>query len=372
MKRWYVPFLRLLAPVTAVAFALFVSGVVLKLSGSDPIEAFQLMWDFGTTEQSIASIVDRSVPLYLSGVAFAVAFKMGLFNIGVEGQYTVAVIFAAYVGANVTLTPVLHVALTLLVAMTVGMAWAAIAGVLKVARGVHEVISTIMLNAIGIALVGYLLANHFLDRSDETLNLQTEKIPASGQFPDLVDLGPNATINALRARRRGRRRHLLRADLADPVRLRPARQRAQPLGRPGQRRRLRRDDRQGHAAVRGGGRPRRACPPCSASRTTTGWTSPPAWASPASPSPCWAATTRSGSPSAPSCSPSSTAAAQILDLEGIAKEIVVIMEGVIVLSVVVAYELVQRFIESQERKLIGEETPSPPPTPAAEPVGAPA
>ena len=88
MQRLTIPLLRLLAPVAAVLFALVVSGLVLKASGSDPIEAFRLMWDFGTTEQSIASIIDRATPLYLSGIAFAIAFKMGLFNIGVEGQFT--------------------------------------------------------------------------------------------------------------------------------------------------------------------------------------------------------------------------------------------------------------------------------------------
>ena len=53
------------------------------------------MWEFGTTDASIASIVDRVVPLYLSGVAVAIGFKMGLFNIGVEGQYTIAALVAA-------------------------------------------------------------------------------------------------------------------------------------------------------------------------------------------------------------------------------------------------------------------------------------
>jgi len=64
--------------------------------------------------------------------------------------------------------------------------------------------------------------------------------------------------------------------------------------------------------------------------------------------------------------------AQILDLEDIPKEIVVIMEGVIVLSVVIAYELVQRVIERQQQRMVGEETPPEAPAPAAQPVGAPA
>src|SRR4029450_9127359 len=126
------------------------------------------------------------------GVAFAIAFKMGLFNIGVEGQYKVAALFAAFLGAKVHLPSVLHIGIIVVVAMVVGTIWAGIAGVLKVTRGVHEVISTIMLNFIATALVSYLLANHFLDRSDESLNLQTAKIPTTGGMPTVFSLGRNA------------------------------------------------------------------------------------------------------------------------------------------------------------------------------------
>src|SRR4029453_16014024 len=94
MARWKLVLLRLLAPIAAVAFALLVSGIVLELSGNDALDAFSKMWEFGTSEQSIASIINRALPFYLSGVAFAIAFKMGLFNIGVEGQYKVAALFA--------------------------------------------------------------------------------------------------------------------------------------------------------------------------------------------------------------------------------------------------------------------------------------
>jgi len=177
--------LKLVAPVSAVVFSLIVAGLILWASGNDPIEAYRSMLEFGLRRESIISTVNRAVPLYLSGVAFAIAFKMGLFNIGVEGQYTIAVLFAAWAGAAVSLPAPLHVAFILLVAMAVGGLWGAIPGVLKATRGVHEVISTIMLNFIATSVVAYLLANYFLDRADETLNLQTEKLPASGRLPTL-------------------------------------------------------------------------------------------------------------------------------------------------------------------------------------------
>lgn len=372
MKNWYVTLLRIVTPVAAVAFAMLVSGLVLLISGSDPVDAFRSMWEFGTTEKSVASIIDRSVPLYLSGVAFAVAFKMGLFNIGVEGQYTVAALVAAFVGASVDLPPVLHVSLILAVAMLTGMAWAGIAGVLKVTRGVHEVIATIMLNFIGVSLVSYLLANHFLDRSDETLNLQTAKIPTSGWFPDIVDLGPDAQVNGfvLVAALVGLLYYLLiwRTRFGFDLRISGL----NPLAA-------------------------RASGVASGAMIVKGMLLSGAAAGLVGMSVLLGFSHNYGLDFATGLgfagitvgllgrnNPIGIALAalllgfldrssQILDLEGIAKEIVVIMEGVIVLSVVIGYQLVQRLIEVQQRRLIAEEAP-PAASPEAEPepAGAPA
>ena len=55
----------------------------------DPVETFTIMYDYGKSGKSIISILNRSIPLYISAVAVAVGFKMGLFNIGVEGQYMI-------------------------------------------------------------------------------------------------------------------------------------------------------------------------------------------------------------------------------------------------------------------------------------------
>ena len=370
MQRWQVPLLRLVAPVAAVLFAMVVSGLVLQASGANPFDAFGSMWDFGTTEQSIASIIDRAVPLYLSGVAFAIAFKMGLFNIGVEGQYTVAALVAAYIGALVDLPPVLHVSLVILVAMATGTAWAGIAGVLKVTRGVHEVITTIMLNFIGVSLVSFLLANHFLDRDDETLNLQTEKIAASGRFPDIADLGPNAQVGGfvLVALVIGLLYYLLlwRTRFGYDLRasgLNPLAARASGVA-------------SGAMIVKGmllSG----AVAGLVGMSTLLGFSYNYGldFATGLGFTGITVALLGRNNPIGIAIGALLLAflgrSSQILDLEGIAKEIVVIMEGVIVLSVVIAYELVQRVIESQQRRMVGEDpSPPAPPAPAAAPAGA--
>ncbi|MPZ60352.1 MAG: ABC transporter permease [Propionibacteriales bacterium] len=107
--------------------------------------------------RNFVNIINNSVVLYLSGLAAAICFRMKLFNIGVEGQYRVAVFAAAVFAGQAWLPGYLNTAVAVLVAMLVGALWAGIAGLLRATRGVSEVISTIMLNSIAGTLVAYLL-----------------------------------------------------------------------------------------------------------------------------------------------------------------------------------------------------------------------
>ena len=192
----------LLAPLAALVFAGLVSSIVLAASGHAPLDAYSSMLDYGTQTRSLVLMVNSAIPLYLSAAAVAIGFKMGLFNIGVEGQYRIAVIVAAAFAAWVSLPAPLHVLAVIVVAMAVGAAWASIAGVLKATRGVSEVISTIMLNTIATGFGAWLLANFFEDTSSETLTTKTKEIPASGRIPSLntwveglgIDLPNGATL----------------------------------------------------------------------------------------------------------------------------------------------------------------------------------
>ena len=176
--------LALLAPVVAFAFAVAVAAIALIAVGVNPVEAFGLMWDFATTSTSVASIINRAIPLYVSAVAVAIGFQMKMFNIGVEGQYLVAALFAGWIGGSIALWGPLHILVVVLVAVVVGAIWAGIAGILKVTRGVNEVVSTIMLNFIGFSVVGFFLGNFFaIDAS--SLNQSTPPLPESGQLPGM-------------------------------------------------------------------------------------------------------------------------------------------------------------------------------------------
>ena len=182
--------LALAAPLAAVVFATIASSIFLLIAGSNPFTAYGDMFEYGSRLEIQVDILNRATPLYISGVAAAIGFRMNLFNIGVEGQYRLAAIVAAYVGASVSLPGVLHVGLILLVAMLVGGAYSGVAGVLKVTRGVNEVISTIMLNAIAISgLIAWLVrewqAGGSVDATATNLGGGTEPIDESGLIPNI-------------------------------------------------------------------------------------------------------------------------------------------------------------------------------------------
>jgi general nucleoside transport system permease protein len=173
--------LALAAPLTAAFFAVLISSIVLELSGSNAFETFKTMIENGTKLESMIDMLNRATPLYLSAVAAAIGFKMNLFNIGVEGQYILAAFIAAVVGAQLDLWAPLHIAAIMLTAMIVGAAWSGLAGLLKVTRGVNEVISTIMLNFIAVGGLVAGLLPRFLDDPRAT-NQGTTRSPSRGAF----------------------------------------------------------------------------------------------------------------------------------------------------------------------------------------------
>ncbi|MEZ5281357.1 MAG: ABC transporter permease [Acidimicrobiales bacterium] len=178
--------LALAAPGIAFVFAVIVSSIVLQVSGSSPIDTFKTMIDNGTQLEVIIDTLNRATPLFIGGIAAAIGFRMNLFNIGVEGQYFLAAFAAAVVGAELALPGPLHIGVMLFVAMAVGAAWAGLAAVLKVYRGVNEVIATIMLNFLAIGgLIAAIFPSVIDMSSGQATNAGTKQIPESGWIPDL-------------------------------------------------------------------------------------------------------------------------------------------------------------------------------------------
>lgn len=171
-------------PLIALVIAFGLAALALLLVDINPLSAYKEMLVFGTSTESLIITVNNAVPLFVSALAVAIGFKMNLFNIGVEGTYLIAALFAAYVGARFSITPLLHVGVILLVAMAVGSFWAWLPAILKVKRGVSEVISTIMLNYIAFAVSAYLFLNVFRAETSG-LTVATDLIPETGLIPSL-------------------------------------------------------------------------------------------------------------------------------------------------------------------------------------------
>ena len=177
------------APIIAAIVAFLVASFALLVAGDNPINAFREMWQTIDSTESVVIIINKAVPFYVAGVAVAIGFKMNLFNIGVDGQYRLAALFAAACGAAVTLPAPIHVLFILLVAVSVGAAYAAIPGVLKVTRNVNEVISTIMLNYIATGISAFLiLESTFFRNRNVELVAETKPLPKSARLPPMNNL----------------------------------------------------------------------------------------------------------------------------------------------------------------------------------------
>jgi simple sugar transport system permease protein len=121
-------------------------------------------YSIGRALRPFAETLTYATPLIAAGLAVALPFRAGLFNIGAEGQIILGAIFAGYVGFAIDLPIVVHVAAAVAAGMLGGAIWAGIAGVLKAKTGAHEVIVTIMLNNIARFLIVYLLATTVFQR----------------------------------------------------------------------------------------------------------------------------------------------------------------------------------------------------------------
>jgi simple sugar transport system permease protein len=178
-----------LIPIIAVFIALFIGGILIKLQGLDPIVAYKSLFKtaFGSIE-GIGATLGKSTPLVLSGLAVAVGLRAGLFNIGAQGQLLSGSLAAAWAGVTFDGLPgYIHIPVALIIGAFFGSIVAAISGLLKAYRGVHEVITTIMLNSIVMAIADYLASGklrepgQFLTRTSEIA--ESARLPIIGNLP---------------------------------------------------------------------------------------------------------------------------------------------------------------------------------------------
>lgn len=177
-----------LIPVLSVIVALAIGGILVYIQGSNPLLAYRVLFTtaFGSLD-GIATTLAKATPLVLSGLAVAICLRAGLFNIGAQGQLISGALASAWAGYYFVGLPMfIHIPLALLLGAFFGALVALVAGVLKAYRGVHEVITTIMLNSIVIALADYLASTPFKE-PDQPLT-RTPKIEDSARIPDVFGL----------------------------------------------------------------------------------------------------------------------------------------------------------------------------------------
>jgi ABC-type uncharacterized transport system permease subunit len=143
----------------SILVGVLVGGVILVAAGYNPFQAYgQIVAGIFSGPRNIATAIVRATPIIMTGLSVTFAFRTGLFNIGAEGQFLVGGLTAALVGFSVHLPAILHIPLVLLSAMVAGALWGGLSGLLKARFGVHEVISTIMLNWIAFYLNNYIVS----------------------------------------------------------------------------------------------------------------------------------------------------------------------------------------------------------------------
>jgi simple sugar transport system permease protein len=177
-----------LIPLLALLTSLIFCALLLLVSGHNPLTAYGALISGAITgPSSFAETLVTTTPLILLGLAVAIGFKGGLFNIGAEGQYIIGAVGAVWASHYFPQLPgIILIPYTLLAGMVFGAIYAAIAGVLKVVSGAHEVITTIMLNYVAGYIVSWLVDDSSGPLHGNSEIQQSYYIPANAQLPILA------------------------------------------------------------------------------------------------------------------------------------------------------------------------------------------
>ncbi len=177
---------EVLAPIIGFLASMLILLLIVLAVGESPGAAFSAIWRFAfSTTARMATIFSMAIPLYISGIAVSLAFRAGVFNIGVEGQYMMGGFFGALAGIYLPLPAFLHVPVVVLCSMIGGALWALVPAVMKVGKGVSEVITTIMFNNIALAFANWLVNEPFSGIKQGSLEPQTRRIAESALFGKL-------------------------------------------------------------------------------------------------------------------------------------------------------------------------------------------
>jgi len=188
-----IPFAWRAATATApLVLAALIGALALAITGHDPLAVYRLMIEeaFGG-ERRISSTLTAATPLLLTGLAAAVAFRSGIFNVGAEGCFYLGGLVAAVLGFSLGAWPSwLLIPFTLAAGAVVGGVWLIGPGWARAKLGVDEVVTTLMLNFIAVDITSWLVNGPLLARG--SANSATQTIEAAAELPRLF---PPTTLN---------------------------------------------------------------------------------------------------------------------------------------------------------------------------------
>lgn len=176
-------------PITATIISIFlgfiVATVILAIAGYNPFEAFGALFSgILSRPKYISNVIIKSTPIIMTGIGLAFAFKTGLFNIGAEGQYIAGTIASVIVGCSFNFNPVIQIPLVLISGMIAGAVWGSIIGFLKAKFGIHEVITSIMLNWIALYLSNFVVNSQAFHAPNTTASYTVNKSSFIMLLPD--------------------------------------------------------------------------------------------------------------------------------------------------------------------------------------------
>jgi general nucleoside transport system permease protein len=182
----------LLVPILAIITSLLLGAIVIILTAESLATGITKVrvgyWGMieGSllTQRGLTNTLVATTPLILTGLAVAIPFRAGLFNIGAEGQFVMGALFGAMVGIYLNLPPVIHLVVVMMAGALGGMLWGAIPGILRAWLGSHEVINTIMLNFVAIFFVNFMVRGPI--RAPSPTVVQTLPILATAELPRLT------------------------------------------------------------------------------------------------------------------------------------------------------------------------------------------
>lgn len=182
------------AALLAIALGLIFGFIVMLIAApSNAFAGFRYVLMGGFSR--FGNVLYFATPILMTGLAVGFAFKMGLFNIGASGQYTMGMFFALYVGFMWDLPPSIHWIVAIFAGMLGGMLWGFIPGIFKALLNVNEVITSIMFNYIGMYLVDmWIQGNAVIYISSKS---RTNYLPSTVQIPSLGIDGSNVNFGII-------------------------------------------------------------------------------------------------------------------------------------------------------------------------------